>query len=100
MIKIFALKCSTENASNSGKNWKNFSKTIDSQSIAFSEASLLQLKDLEGLSFIDIGSEPSSLAARNLRAEVVSFDYDEESVECTEYLRKQFYPDDNGWKAK
>ena len=86
------------------KNWKNFNKTIDSQSTAFSEASLLRmlkLKDMEGLWFIDIGSGSglSSLAARNLRAEVVSFDYDEDSVECTEYLRKKFYSDDNGWKV-
>ena len=88
-----------------GKNWMDFSKTIDMQSVTFSEACLLQmleLEDLEGLRFIDIGSGSglSSLAARNLGAEVVSFDYDENSVECTEYLQKKFYSDDKGWLIK
>ena len=42
-------------------------------------------RDLTGLSFLDVGSGSglSSLATRNLGARVVSFDYDQRSVDCT-----------------
>jgi 2-polyprenyl-6-hydroxyphenyl methylase/3-demethylubiquinone-9 3-methyltransferase len=38
-----------------------------------------------------------SLAARRLGARVHSFDYDPNSVGCTQELRQRFFPDDPGW---
>ena len=49
--------------------------------------------DLRGKSFLDIGSGSGlfSLAARNMGARVFSFDYDEDSVNCTKYYGKMGY---------
>lgn len=51
---------------------------------------------------MDIGSGSGlfSLAARNLGAKVFSFDYDEDSVGCTTYLKDKFYPDDTLWQVE
>jgi 2-polyprenyl-6-hydroxyphenyl methylase/3-demethylubiquinone-9 3-methyltransferase len=48
---------------------------------------------------LDVGSGSglSSLAARRLGATVTSFDYDGQSVACTEELRRRYMPDDPFW---
>jgi SAM-dependent methyltransferase len=38
-----------------------------------------------------------SLAARQIGARVVSFDYDADSVACTAELRRRYFPDDEKW---
>ena len=64
-----------------GKNWTNFLSRLDETRILEAERSLkqmLELKSLEGKTFLDIGSGSGlfSLAARRLGATVQSFDYD------------------------
>ena len=81
---------------NFGKNWKNFSKSIDSEKINSSQEALTNFLELETLSeklFLDVGSGSglSSLAARKLGAEVISFDYDRDSVECTRKLKEKYF---------
>jgi 2-polyprenyl-6-hydroxyphenyl methylase/3-demethylubiquinone-9 3-methyltransferase len=60
---------------------------------------MLQLEDLQGKTFLDIGSGSGlfSLAARHLGAKVHSFDYDPDSVGCTQELKRRYFPDDNNW---
>ncbi|MBI4965543.1 MAG: class I SAM-dependent methyltransferase [Desulfomonile tiedjei] len=75
-----------------GRNWRNFLKSFDRERLRIAEASLrefLNLPDLKGRSFVDIGcgSGLFSYAAFNLGAErIVSFDVDPESVQCCKYL--------------
>jgi len=87
-----------------GKNWLIFRSDIDSARIIDAEESLRELlgmSRLDGLRFLDVGcgSGLFSLAARNLGAEVVSFDYDHDSVACTETVRAQFAPDCDRWRV-
>ncbi len=58
--------------------------------------------DLRGKSFLDIGSGSGlfSLAARNMGARIFSFDYDQDSVNCTKYLKDKFYRDDKEWQVE
>ena len=51
---------------------------------------------------LDIGSGSGlfSLAARRLGARVVSFDYDPESVACTQYLSTEYYAGDPDWRVE
>lgn len=88
-----------------GKNWENFLKNLTDEKIKEAEQSLqewLGLEDFRGKSFLDIGSGSGlfSLAARNLGARVLSFDYDESSVKCTRFLRDRYYKNDKLWKAE
>lgn len=88
-----------------GKNWKNFLDNLTDERIKEAEKSLcewLGVENLQRKSFLDIGSGSGlfSLAARNLGATVFSFDYDENSVACTEYLKEQFYPNDEKWTVE
>src|SRR6516225_9471245 len=85
-----------------GKNWKRFLLALDDKQIAEAEKCIqrmLEIKDLWGKSFLDIGSGSglSSLAARRLGARVHSFDNDPESVACAEYLLRRFFPNDPDW---
>lgn len=88
-----------------GKNWRSFLNTFNSVRIKEARTSLLKLldlKNLRGKKFLDIGSGSGlfSLAAALLGASVTSFDYDPESVECAKYLRSKIHPGDSKWKIK
>lgn len=85
-----------------GENWARFLRGLDEDRIASSEdglRSLLKVATLEGRRFLDVGSGSglSSLAAYRLGAEVVSFDYDEDSVRCTEQLQNLYAPGSGRW---
>ena len=60
---------------------------------------LTHLEDLKGLKFLDVGSGSGlfSLAARRLGACVHSFDYDADSVSCTEELKRRYFDGDLHW---
>lgn len=86
-----------------GENWKQFLDLVDDERIAVAEKSLTEkLGDLSGLRFVDVGSGSGlfSLAARNLGAEVVSFDYDPQSFACAQELRRRYRLDDPGWRVE
>ncbi len=85
-----------------GSNWARFLSLLSEERIVRAEDSLremLETDSLAGKTFLDIGSGSGlfSLAARRLGARVRSFDYDENSVACTEELRRQYFPDDPDW---
>lgn len=85
-----------------GENWARFLSTLDESRITVAEQSLktmLGRNSLEGLRFIDVGSGSGlfSLAARRLGAEVLSFDFDPQSVQCAVALRSRYFPDDPAW---
>ena len=63
---------------------------------------MLKVRNLEGKGFLDIGSGSGlfSLAARRLGATVHSFDYDPQSVACTNELKRRYFPDDRNWKVE
>jgi 2-polyprenyl-6-hydroxyphenyl methylase/3-demethylubiquinone-9 3-methyltransferase len=88
-----------------GKNWSRFLSQLNDQRIASAEKSLrqmLEVEDLAGRRFLDIGSGSGlfSLAARRLGAHVHSFDYDPNSVACTCELRRRYFPADNRWSIE
>lgn len=88
-----------------GENWQRFLATIDQRRIdqATSDlATMLERKDLEGASFVDIGSGSglSSLAARRLGARVHSFDFDPASVACTAELRRRYDGETDEWTVE
>lgn len=88
-----------------GSNWKLFLRSISLKKISLAKKELkrkLNIKNLKDKSFLDIGSGSGliSLAAKKLGARVFSFDYDLESVECTEILKDSFFPNDNSWKVE
>lgn len=85
-----------------GANWRRFLGSLDDVRIGEAEASLramLGVDDLRGRSFLDIGSGSGlfSLAAWRLGARVHSFDYDPQSVACTEELRRRYAASDARW---
>jgi 2-polyprenyl-6-hydroxyphenyl methylase/3-demethylubiquinone-9 3-methyltransferase len=85
-----------------GDNWAAFLAGLDESRIAAAENSLrqmLEVDDLRGKTFLDIGSGSGlfSLAARRLGAKVQSFDYDPASVACTTELQSRYYPNDDDW---
>ncbi|MGI8526921.1 MAG: class I SAM-dependent methyltransferase [Pseudolabrys sp.] len=85
-----------------GDNWRHFLYRVDERRLAEAEQSLkalIGLDNMQGLSFLDIGSGSGifSLAARRLGASVRSFDYDPAAVECATILRRRYFPDDKQW---
>ena len=85
-----------------GRNWSAFLSVLDDERIAIAESSLkraLEVEDLRGKTFIDIGcgSGLFSLAAVRLGARVHSFDYDTHSVACTAELKRRYFPDRADW---
>ena len=86
-----------------GRNWARFLTLLNPARIAAAEQSLrdmLECEHLEGKRFLDIGSGSGlfSLAARRLGAEVRSFDYDADSVACTQELRRRYFQGDPRWQ--
>lgn len=87
-----------------GRNWTRFLRVLNDERIEVAVAALrtmLRVDTLEGKTFLDVGSGSglSSLAARRLGATVWSFDYDPQSVACTQELRQRYYPDDAQWSV-
>jgi 2-polyprenyl-3-methyl-5-hydroxy-6-metoxy-1,4-benzoquinol methylase len=85
-----------------GRNWASFLDTIDEERIATateSLAAMLGVSSLVGKRFLDAGSGSglSSLAAHRLGAEVVSFDFDPQSVACTAELHRRFGGSATSW---
>jgi 2-polyprenyl-6-hydroxyphenyl methylase/3-demethylubiquinone-9 3-methyltransferase len=88
-----------------GENWKSFLAILNEDRIEKAISSLrgmLDVEDLEGKTFLDIGSGSGlfSLAARRMGAAVHSFDYDPSSVWCTAELRRRYFPDDKKWEVE
>ena len=78
-----------------GNNWAAFLKVLDDrriESAADSMKDLLGVSNLEGKTFLDVGSGSGlfSLAARRLGAKVVSMDFDPSSVGCTAELKRRY----------
>jgi 2-polyprenyl-6-hydroxyphenyl methylase/3-demethylubiquinone-9 3-methyltransferase len=86
-----------------GENWSRFLSVLDDERIAEAERSLkgmLGAEEIRGKSFLDVGSGSGlfSLAAKRLgAARVHSFDFDPQSVACTEELRRRYFRDDESW---
>jgi 2-polyprenyl-3-methyl-5-hydroxy-6-metoxy-1,4-benzoquinol methylase len=88
-----------------GKNWQRFLTYLNDERIAEAEKSLrnmLELENLSGKSFLDIGcgSGLFSLAARRLGAKVLSIDYDPQSVDCALQLKNTFFPLNEDWQIE
>jgi 2-polyprenyl-6-hydroxyphenyl methylase/3-demethylubiquinone-9 3-methyltransferase len=85
-----------------GANWARFLSALNEQRIEEAKSSLrsmLNVESLNGKTFLDVGSGSGlfSLAARKLGARVHSFDYDPQSVACTEALKERYFPGDDDW---
>lgn len=88
-----------------GENWSRFLTELDDDRIHQAEQSLcdmLKVKTLQGKRFLDIGSGSGlfSLAARRLGATVHSFDFDPQSVACTNELKIRYFPSDPQWNVE
>jgi 2-polyprenyl-3-methyl-5-hydroxy-6-metoxy-1,4-benzoquinol methylase len=88
-----------------GKNWSTFLNHLNDEQITAAEASLcsmLELPNLVGKSFLDVGSGSGlfSLAAHRLGAQVHSFDFDPQSVACTKELRRRYSANDQLWRIE
>jgi 2-polyprenyl-3-methyl-5-hydroxy-6-metoxy-1,4-benzoquinol methylase len=100
--KSHAREVASGNRFEFGKNWSRFLSLLDESRIQEAQQSLrgmLEVEDLAGKTFLDIGSGSGlfSLAARRLGASVHSFDFDPQSVACTRELKRRFFPDDASW---
>jgi len=87
-----------------GANWNRYLAGVTEERIQVARDSvveLLKLDSLAGKSFLDIGcgSGLFSLAARQLGAKVTSFDFDPDSVRCTESIREKFQGSDQDWRV-
>lgn len=85
-----------------GENWRDFLRILSDDHIIEAEKSLeafLGTSDLTGKCFLDIGSGSGlhSLAARRMGALVHSFDYDPQSVACTQELKHRYFLNDKDW---
>jgi len=86
-----------------GRNWKSFLSTLDEHRIEEARRRLcesLGRSDLRGVRALDVGSGSglSSLVMHLLGADVLAFDYDTDSVACTEELRRRYAPDATDWR--
>lgn len=78
-----------------GKNWERLvSKYYNEKRLEVARKSLVDFfgrENLNGEVFLDVGSGSGlySLAAHDLGARVISFDVDENSVKCTQFLREK-----------
>ena len=85
-----------------GANWQRFLTSMNAERIVGATEAMqkmLGVTSLAGKRFVDAGSGSglSSLAAHRLGAPVVSFDYDPESVACTNEVRNQYASADSDW---
>jgi 2-polyprenyl-3-methyl-5-hydroxy-6-metoxy-1,4-benzoquinol methylase len=88
-----------------GDNWSQFLLVLNEERIFQAEHSLQKMLDVDSLggkTFLDIGSGSGlfSLAARRLGATVHSFDYDPQSVACTQELKRRYFPNDLQWQVE
>lgn len=88
-----------------GENWLDFLRILSDEHILEAEKALCTFLgdiNLKGKRFLDIGSGSGlhSLAARKMGAEVVSFDYDLQSVVCTRELKSRYFSNDQFWKIE
>lgn len=88
-----------------GANWTRFLEGLTGEGIRIARDALSDMlghHDLRGKRFLDVGSGSglSSLAARQLGADVHSFDYDPASVACTRELRRRYFPAASDWKIE
>jgi len=88
-----------------GENWLDFLRILSDEHIHEAEKALREFLgdvNLNGKKFLDIGSGSGlhSLAAHKMGAEVVSFDYDLQSVACTTELKSRYFPNDPSWKIE
>jgi 2-polyprenyl-6-hydroxyphenyl methylase/3-demethylubiquinone-9 3-methyltransferase len=86
-----------------GENWTRFLRGLNEERVVAAERSLqdmLGVQRLDGRSFLDIGcgSGLFSLAARRLGAQVLSFDFDPQSVACAQVLRDRYFAGDDRWR--
>lgn len=88
-----------------GKNWKRYLKSVGAEEIEEAKRSLelvIEGLDLSRSSFLDIGSG-SGLFSRSAYelgfSQVISFDYDQDSVDATSFLQKQSGSLENVWKV-
>ncbi len=86
-----------------GRNWKSFLSTLDEHRIEEARRRLcesLGRSDLRGVRALDVGSGSglSSLVMHLLGADVVAFDYDADSVACTEELRRRYAANATNWQ--
>jgi len=96
---------SRENKFAFGRNWQSFLNVLDDDHITAAQdsiKSLLGVTRLDGKRFLDVGcgSGLLSLAVRRLGARVHSFDYDQQSVACTNTLRQRYFPADADWTVE
>jgi len=101
-MKQHQLEIEQGNRFEFGSNWKRFLEVLNEDRIKIAEASLrdmLEVDDLTGKAFLDVGSGSGlfSLAARRLGARVHSFDFDPQSVACTEELKRRYFNNDEQW---
>lgn len=85
-----------------GANWIRFLEVLSDERISAAEKSLTEMmegENFQGIRFLDAGSGSglSSLVARRLGAKVTSFDFDPQSVACTEELKRRYFADDPEW---
>jgi len=85
-----------------GHNWNNFLSVVNAERIDEAVTSIRRIfstDSMSGNTFLDAGcgSGLFSLAARRLGAEVISFDYDNLSVQAAKLLKSKFAPADHSW---
>ncbi len=88
-----------------GKNWGQYLDDFSNERVETAKKSLqkiFELQSFENLKFIDVGSGSGlfSLAAHDLGAQVYSFDYDPESINCTKRLRDLQKISAHQWEIK
>ena len=88
-----------------GDNWQRFLSVLDESRIETAIQSfsrMLGTDSLIGKRFLDAGSGSGlfSLVASRMGATVVSFDYDPQSVACTQELKNRYHSGENEWTVK
>jgi 2-polyprenyl-3-methyl-5-hydroxy-6-metoxy-1,4-benzoquinol methylase len=88
-----------------GENWTDFLSGLSEKNILEAQNSLcnmLEITSFGGKRFLDIGSGSGlfSLAAYNLGAKIVSFDFDPESVACTQELKRRYCNNVADWRIE